>query len=452
MGNTFFYQDVKSNPTKITWKEILSEAGKKHSKAELEYALSAGTSVNTATEENMLRKWHKPWLFAKVGTAGLILVAIVLAVYVITYKIGEITLGIMLFAIVIPPLVIPISIMLFIWELNIPKNLSLYELLACFVVGGILSIGMCLVFFSLEPSSWTSASLTAPVAEEPAKLFTSLILILFLQRNRKMHPLTFLAVGAAVGAGFTAFESAQYAFTSEASNGIYGAFQMFFEHRLIGAFSGHTLYCATYTGALGLGLGKKGKLDLDCFKQPDFWAAFAAMCGCHALWNANSFSGVAGYAVSIAQVILHWFLLLYVVKKCLYYTIAPRNYQSGSGEGYLPQQNQAAASQTAAKAIQVVCVSGALQGASWRSHGNERLIIGREDNCQLRYQGAVPGISRNHCSIQMTRQGWTVQDLNSTYGTYLNGRKLMPGAEQALSNGDTIALGSGQNIMQIMYF
>jgi pSer/pThr/pTyr-binding forkhead associated (FHA) protein len=99
-----------------------------------------------------------------------------------------------------------------------------------------------------------------------------------------------------------------------------------------------------------------------------------------------------------------------------------------------------------------VCVSGALKGASWRSHGNERLIIGREDNCQLRYQGAVPGISRNHCSIQMTRQGWTVQDLNSTYGTYLNGRKLMPGAEQALSNGDTIALGSGQNIMQIMYF
>ena len=54
MGNTFFYRQVKDDSTKITWKDILSECRKKHTRQDLEYALSAGTVMNRVAEADML--------------------------------------------------------------------------------------------------------------------------------------------------------------------------------------------------------------------------------------------------------------------------------------------------------------------------------------------------------------------------------------------------------------
>lgn len=63
MANTEFYRQLESDAGKITWKDVFSEYRKKHTKADLEYALLAGASLDGATEENMLKKWKKPWVF-----------------------------------------------------------------------------------------------------------------------------------------------------------------------------------------------------------------------------------------------------------------------------------------------------------------------------------------------------------------------------------------------------
>ena len=60
MGNTVFYRQLNEDARQIGWKDIFSEYRKKHNHEDLEYALAAGTSLNTASEEYMLQKWRKP--------------------------------------------------------------------------------------------------------------------------------------------------------------------------------------------------------------------------------------------------------------------------------------------------------------------------------------------------------------------------------------------------------
>ncbi len=58
------------------------------------------------------------------------------------------------------------------------------------------------------------------------------------------------------------------------------------------------------------------------------------------------------------------------------------------------------------------------------------------------YQAYTLGVSRLHAQIKRNASGMiTIMDLDSSNGTYLNGRKLPPRRETPLSHGDVVALG-----------
>ena len=65
-------------------------------------------------------------------------------------------------------------------------------------------------------------------------------------------------------------------------------------------------------------------------------------------------------------------------------------------------------------------------------------IIGRGDTCDLIYQN--PKISRMHCKIEYLDSHYYLTDLNSTNGTYLNGRLLE--RKERIFSGDIIGIGS----------
>jgi len=70
------------------------------------------------------------------------------------------------------------------------------------------------------------------------------------------------------------------------------------------------------------------------------------------------------------------------------------------------------------------------------------LFIGRkEGTIVLPDDGQV---SRRHACIRKTGDAVTVEDLGSTNGTELNGRKLAPHQPEAAYAGDIIALGDTQ--------
>lgn len=178
MGNTFFYRQVKDDSTKITWKDILSECRKKHTRQDLEYALSAGTVMNRVAEADMLGKWQKPWIFYPMLKGGLLLVILTYAaLFVPIFAIGSYNDGSLYLTTILPPIVIPFILMIFIWELNIPKNISVYELLIGFLAGGILSFAVVSVMFLfVGDGPGIFAASFAAFREEPAKLAAAAVM------------------------------------------------------------------------------------------------------------------------------------------------------------------------------------------------------------------------------------------------------------------------------------
>ena len=48
------------------------------------------------------------------------------------------------------------------------------------------------------------------------------------------------------------------------------------------------------------------------------------------------------------------------------------------------------------------------------------------------------GVSRIHCCVSKRDNNYYVSDLNSTNGTYLNGKEILPGKEELLATGSHI--------------
>ncbi len=58
------------------------------------------------------------------------------------------------------------------------------------------------------------------------------------------------------------------------------------------------------------------------------------------------------------------------------------------------------------------------------------------------FEGYGKGVSRIHAKVTISEDIVTITDLNSSNGTYLNRKRLMPAKSYTLSHGDIVSLGS----------
>jgi FHA domain len=86
------------------------------------------------------------------------------------------------------------------------------------------------------------------------------------------------------------------------------------------------------------------------------------------------------------------------------------------------------------RSLTVVDAKGA-KGGTYRLDGN--IQIGRSDACQIKLDDTYS--SSFHARIFQRDEGWYVEDLGSTNGTYLNQRRLSAPAE--LFAGDHVRIG-----------
>ena len=79
------------------------------------------------------------------------------------------------------------------------------------------------------------------------------------------------------------------------------------------------------------------------------------------------------------------------------------------------------------------------QQRHWFIPLGRKLSIGRDESNTARLQ--VKGISRRHARVRFSvrRNAWTVKDLGSTNGTFVNGEAIRGRA--FIKNGDTIRAG-----------
>lgn len=84
--------------------------------------------------------------------------------------------------------------------------------------------------------------------------------------------------------------------------------------------------------------------------------------------------------------------------------------------------------------------------------GAQPVMIGRQDDCAIRFQSGTPGVSRVHCQIAWdpVSKEFILTDLKSSYGTFLEtGQRLAPHTPIRLRSGDSFYVGDRANILRV---
>lgn len=188
-------------------RDLLSASFKKYSQAEMEEHVAFGIPEKTPKLSEIEPGWPKPWMFVRM-LAGISLVFIGFYVMLKYSSNPKLLPGL----IVVGSFAVPIATLIFFYEMNSPRNISLYLVLRNVMIGGLVSIAFSLFLF--ENTAWLGW-MGAPLAglvEETGKITTVFVLAMRLDPKRYPYILNGMLFGAAVGAGFAAFESAGYAF------------------------------------------------------------------------------------------------------------------------------------------------------------------------------------------------------------------------------------------------
>ena len=449
--NTTFFQKASENKRSISWGEIFSDVWKKHRKDQRTALLTKGMGSHIPAPNRMLSDWQKPWLFARVLIAGLVL-SVLIGISCVIFP----GYGMLLMLCLLPAFVVPLSVMLFYWEMNIPGNISIYEALLLTLLGGCLSLTVTGIMRTVFPGISEIAFLAGPLPEELAKC---LIVTIFLCRKKYNYGLQGILIGGAVGVGFSAMESAGYALqifdigiqNAMGTNIIIRSMADILVRRGVLAIGGHVVWAALYGGALALIKGK-GKMSPKCFANSLFWLTFSAAFLLHTAWNfsASYLAGklpdslvaslvkfeagtVTQWVKYIVLIILAWLLLFYIMKKSIRQMVSV-------DEMYHNAANSAEAV--------IQGVSGLLNGKTYMLTAGTPLIFGRRtEKCNVLFKNETKGISSIHCKIKWYNGKVLIKDLGSTYGTWLNeGTRLEPNKYYELPDQGVFYLGSKENM------
>ncbi|MEL6344462.1 MAG: FHA domain-containing protein [Myxococcota bacterium] len=78
---------------------------------------------------------------------------------------------------------------------------------------------------------------------------------------------------------------------------------------------------------------------------------------------------------------------------------------------------------------------------------NGHSIIGRSPACTIMI--AEPEVSGEHASIRFTGDAWTIRDLGSRNGTWIDGSRLSAGEEARLKRGSRLSFGNAQRLWRV---
>ena len=446
-GHTTFITNINQN--RLAVKDFFNNVFSLHPAGAGDRMLASGTSLTTPTPDKMFQEWTKPWMY---GRFILIALVFILLCYLMYVQFGNFTgLLMMMF---LGCMVCDIAILLFYWEVNIYRDISIYRVFLIFFVGGILS----LIFTLALPS--VSGAQYAPLAEEPAKILALAIFVYYLDSK---HIFSGLLIGAAVGAGFSAFENIQYALGKstfiaiaattefdpiflkilhdgilaeylhignfsnwsveaiEAYIGLKAKIAEFFYNfgsgvmisRNLQALGGHAIWAAIEGGALVMVKGNES-LRIKHFVNPKFLVYVVITMTLHATWNSGIsivripyFGDLMSLILTAAAVVVVSTLL----KKAVNQALVDANNVTGSAPISAPS------------ALALTCIAGALTGGHFPL--GKTLTLGRDPAlCDVVFPPQTAGVSRRHCAVEARTDGVYVMDLGSSYGTFLNGKQI----------------------------
>ena len=416
-GKTEFYG--KAAASRLSVGDLFSDAFKKHAPGAGARMFMAGTPLSTPSPDRMLQEWDKPWLFVRVLIVGLLFDVLS---YFLTAELGH-PLGVYLL-ITLGALVVPLGILIFYWEINIPRDIPIYTVMLIFFIGGILSLVITLMLPSVDGPVFL-----APLTEEPAKVIALAIFVYLLDCR---YIFGGLLVGAAVGAGFSAFENIYYVVS-------FGDLELLISRSLL-TIGGHVTWAALEGGALVMAKGSE-KLQSKHFLDPRFLVYLAISMGLHCVWNSAILFLELPYVSDLKFIILcaaAVYAAFTLINKGISQVLAvadSANFRS-SGQISRPVDSgvagQAGASLTA--------LSGPLAGANF--FFQRSITLGRDPAvCNVILPADTPGVSRCHCTLEYRADGVYLMDKASSAGTFFQSGRRLP-ANQWVKVTENFYLGS----------
>ena len=256
-------------------KGLFGSLFQKRTLEDLEESFAVGTRATTPSLDQVLPGWPAPWVFMRL--LGFSVIATIGFFWAINRFQNFLLYPGWLF---MGAFAIPFSVMIFFMETNVLKNVSFYRVLKLVFLGGLMSLVFALLLFETTAAHrWFGAVAAGPV-EELAKL---LAVVFVAKKWQRMHwTLNGMLLGAAVGAGFAAFETAGYIL----STAISGSSDT--EVMILRAFCSpftHIIWTAASAGALWRFMGTN-PFSFGMLKEWPVLRVILIVIGLHALWNS----------------------------------------------------------------------------------------------------------------------------------------------------------------------
>ena len=263
--------------TDIRLRELVSEVFRRNTVEEREELFISGTKKTTPAPENMTADWPHPWLFARIFLMFLVVFAGLL-VMILQFSNTNAIPG----AMFIGALIVPFSLVIFFWETNIPRNISIFDVVSIFFIGGVMSLIFTLILYGyiyVGELNYTGAILVG-IVEEVGKI---VVAGHYVKKRNTSYILNGLLLGACVGAGFAVFETAGYAFSALLYGGIPSMIDVLILRGAL-AIGGHTLWAAISTAGLVIAKGER-PFDRKMYLDPKFLKFLLLGIALHAVWD-----------------------------------------------------------------------------------------------------------------------------------------------------------------------
>ena len=287
----------------LNWKDLFSNVFKPHTREEAEEIFIWGTAHTTPPLREVSSTWPKPWLYSRV-------LVCFLAAYFLLY------LGVSYFdntncvpgMIIMGSFAVPFATIILFMEVNAFRNISIYSIFIYFLIGGCASLLVTLFFFNLNilsaglDSTWSA--MMVGVIEECGK---AVIVFALLRRARTEYILPALLIGACVGGGFSAFESAGYAYSL--NGGSLDTLTSIVFLRAFLAPGGHVAWAAITAAAMVIAKGP-APLTAAVFTNSRFLKIFIIPIVLHGLWDAPVFPSLLK---PIVLIVLVWIVVMILI-------------------------------------------------------------------------------------------------------------------------------------------
>ena len=205
---------------------------------------------------------------------------------------------------------VPVTVLIFFFEINVFRNMPFYKVMKYFILGGALSLIVAILFFSLDFNTDISTfdgALMVGVIEEVAK---AVVVAFFLfKEKRSNYILDGLLIGAAVGAGFAAFETAGYILRYGLNGGLQTMLEVI-KVRGILAPGGHVAWAAIEGSALMYVKGLD-KLDKKHLNDKRFLLICLIPIVLHGVWDMPI--NLPYYILPLTLTVLAWVVIIYFV-------------------------------------------------------------------------------------------------------------------------------------------